>query len=74
MVSRLKELMVASVVYSRLLSEFRHELTATDTSRKATITDRNLVLILYVSVYLQAAKIGTIFSICPICRKFYTKL
>lgn len=46
----------------------------TDTIRKLTITDRNFILILKVSVYLQVAKIGTFFSINSFTKKFYIKL
>ena len=45
-----------------------------DTIRKLTITDRNFILILKVSVYLQVAKIGTFFSINSFTGKFYIKL
>ena len=55
-------------------SESRHELRANDTIRKLTITDRNFILILKVSVYLQVAKIGTFFPILNIVEKFYIKL
>ena len=57
-----------------LSSESRHELRANDTIRKLTITDRNFILILKVSVYLQVAKIGTFFSINSFTGKFYIKL